>query len=103
MWHLFYAHLTERGCPPDRVNSTAAALIVTGYVGILCGLGHTLTPAAVAVVTAALLAWKERLAGFSKALTEAELRSAILLAILAFVVYPAPEPVNDNETAVVRV
>jgi hypothetical protein len=20
MWHLFYAHLTERGCPPTRVN-----------------------------------------------------------------------------------
>lgn len=77
--------------------TTAAALIVIGFVGILCGLGHTLTPAAVTVVTAALLAWKERLAGFSKALTEAELRSAILLAILAFVVYPAlPEGAVDR-------
>jgi uncharacterized membrane protein (DUF4010 family) len=77
--------------------TTAAALVVTGFAGILCGLGHTLTPAAVAVVTAALLAWKERLAAFSKALTEAELRSAILLAILAFVVYPAlPEGAVDR-------
>jgi hypothetical protein len=22
MWHLFYARFTERGCPPNRVNST---------------------------------------------------------------------------------
>ena len=37
----------------------------------------------------ALLAWKERLAGFSMGLTEGELRSALLLAILALVIYPA--------------
>ena len=24
MWHLFYAHPTERGCPPNRVNSSGA-------------------------------------------------------------------------------
>jgi uncharacterized membrane protein (DUF4010 family) len=69
--------------------TTSAALFVTGLCGILCGLGHTLTPAALAVVTAALLAWKEPMAGFSKALTDTELRSAIALAILAFVIYPA--------------
>ena len=68
--------------------TTAAALVVMGFAGLLAGLGHTLTPAALAVTSAALLAWKERMAGFSKALTETELRSAILLAILAFVVYP---------------
>jgi uncharacterized membrane protein (DUF4010 family) len=69
--------------------TTSAAVFVTGLCGILCGFGHTLTPAALAVVTAALLAWKEPMAGFSKALTDKELRSAIALAILAFVVYPA--------------
>ncbi len=69
--------------------TTAAALLVTGFAGILCGIGHTLTPAAQAEVSAALLAWKEPLAGFSKGLTDTELRSAIVLAILAFVVYPA--------------
>ena len=69
--------------------TTSVALMVTTFAGLLVGLGHRLTPAALAVVTAALLAWKERLSGFSKALSEAELRSAILLAILAFVVYPA--------------
>ncbi len=68
--------------------TTSAALLVTGFAGLLAGQGHTFTPTLMGVVTAALLAWKEPLAGFSHALTESELRSAILLAILAFVVYP---------------
>jgi uncharacterized membrane protein (DUF4010 family) len=68
--------------------TTSAALLVTTFVGLLAGLGHRFTPTALGVVTAALLAWKQPLAGFSRALTEAEIRSAILLAILAFVIYP---------------
>lgn len=68
--------------------TTSAALLVTAFIGLLAGQGHTFTPTALGVATAALLAWKEPLAGFSRALTEAELRSAILLAILAFVAYP---------------
>ncbi|HKT59816.1 MAG TPA: DUF4010 domain-containing protein, partial [Gemmatimonadales bacterium] len=69
--------------------TTSAALLVTGYVGLLAGQGHAFTATALGVAVSALLAWKEPLAGFSRALTDAELRSAILLAILAFVVYPA--------------
>jgi len=42
----------------------------------------------VGVVTAGLLSWKESLATFGQQLTAAELRSAILLAILAFAIYP---------------
>ena len=68
--------------------TTSAALLVTGYIGVLAGKGHTLTPTALGVATVALLAWKEPLAGFSRAVTDRELRSAILLAILGFVVYP---------------
>jgi uncharacterized membrane protein (DUF4010 family) len=68
--------------------TTSAALLVTAFIGLLAGQGHTFTPTALGVATAALLAWKEPLAGFSHALTESELRSAILLAILAFVAYP---------------
>jgi uncharacterized membrane protein (DUF4010 family) len=69
--------------------TTSAALLVMGVVGVLCGQGHTFTPVAVGVATAALLASKEPLKGFSVHLSDAELRSAILLAILAFVIYPA--------------
>jgi uncharacterized membrane protein (DUF4010 family) len=68
--------------------TTSAALLVTGFAGVLCGQGHTIIPAAVAVVSAGLLAWKERLVGFSHKITAEELRAAILLAILAFAVFP---------------
>jgi uncharacterized membrane protein (DUF4010 family) len=67
---------------------TSAALLVTAYAGVLSGQGHALVATAVGVTAAALQAWKEPLAGFSQALTSGEVRSAILLAILAFVVYP---------------
>jgi uncharacterized membrane protein (DUF4010 family) len=69
--------------------TTSAAMLVTCGAGILCGQGHRLTPAATIVITTALLAWKQPLAGFSKGLSENELRSAVLLAILAIVIYPA--------------
>lgn len=76
--------------------TTSAALLVMGFAGVLCGKGHTLTPAAVGVTTAALLAWKKPMAGFSIQLSDTEVRSAILLAILAFVIYPAlPEGAVD--------
>jgi uncharacterized membrane protein (DUF4010 family) len=69
--------------------TTSAATLVMGFGGILCGQGHTLTPVAVAVISTALLAWKTPLAGVSLGLTEAELRSTIVFALLAFVIYPA--------------
>lgn len=69
--------------------TTSAAMLVTCVVGILCGKGHTATPASIIVIVTALLAWKDRLTGFSLGLTENEMRSALLLAILAIVIYPA--------------
>lgn len=76
--------------------TTSIALLVTGFAGVLSGQGHTVTPAALGVVTAALLAWKELLYGLSIKLSETEIRSAILFAILAFVIYPAlPEGAID--------
>jgi uncharacterized membrane protein (DUF4010 family) len=75
-----------RGERPEL--TTSAALLVTCYVGVLCGIGHTFTPVVVTIATAGLLAWKEQLAGFSLGLNAMELRAAILLGILAFVVYP---------------
>ncbi len=68
--------------------TTSAALLVTGLSGALCGVGHTITPVAIAVVTTGLLSWKERLAEFGHKLTAEELRLAVLLGILAFAIYP---------------
>jgi len=69
--------------------TTSAAMMVTSMAGIMCGLGHTISPAAVMVIATALLAWKERLSDFSMGISEGEVRSALLLAILAIVIYPA--------------
>jgi uncharacterized membrane protein (DUF4010 family) len=55
--------------------TTSAAMLVTTFAGLLAGQGHTFTPTALGVATAALLAWKEPLVGFTHGLTESELRS----------------------------
>jgi uncharacterized membrane protein (DUF4010 family) len=76
--------------------TTSAALLLVAFAGVLCGQGHTFTPVAVTAITAALLAWKQPLTGFATGLTEKELRSAILLTLLSFVVYPVlPEKAVD--------
>src|SRR5258708_1212557 len=67
---------------------TSTGLKIVGLAGILCGQGHIFTPVVVGVVTAALLAWKQPISGFVGGLSDNELRSAILLAILTFVVFP---------------
>jgi len=68
--------------------TTSAAIFITTLCGVLAGQGHTFTPTTLGIATAALLAWKEPLKGFGRALTASEVRSAVLLGILAFVVYP---------------
>jgi uncharacterized membrane protein (DUF4010 family) len=68
--------------------TTSTALLIVGFAGVFSGQGHTFTPVAVSVITAALLAWKQPLSGFAVGLSDLELRSAILLAILSFIIYP---------------
>lgn len=72
--------------------TTGAAMFVTSLAGVLCGQGQRVAPAAVVVGVTALLAAKERLTGLSMGVTEKELRSALLLAIFAIVIYPALPP-----------
>jgi len=74
--------------PSEPAITTSAALIIVGFCGVLCGKGHAFTPVATAVITAALLAWKQPITGFATGLSDIELRSAVLLAILSFIVYP---------------
>jgi uncharacterized membrane protein (DUF4010 family) len=45
--------------------TTSMALIVVTFCGVLAGKGHTFTPVATAVISAALLAWKESITGFA--------------------------------------
>ncbi|WP_437205104.1 MgtC/SapB family protein [Planctomicrobium sp. SH664] len=68
--------------------TTSVALLLVFVCGILCGLGHVSAPVAVCTITAGLLAFKKRIHGFAGGLTESEVRSAILLAVLTFVILP---------------
>ena len=79
-------HSLEKDEHPEI--TTSAALLVIGFVGVMCGKGHTMTAVGLGLVTTGLLAWKQPLSGFSVGITEGELRAAILLGILAFVIYP---------------
>jgi uncharacterized membrane protein (DUF4010 family) len=93
---IVFMNLQTLQSDQDTELTTSSALLVIGFTGVLCGIGQTFTPVGVAVATAAMLSWKEPLRGFSIKLSETELRSAILLAILAFIIYPAlPEEAID--------
>jgi uncharacterized membrane protein (DUF4010 family) len=76
--------LTERALEA----TTSIALLVTFVLGVLVGQGHLFTPIASAVVLTALLAWKAELRKFAGGLKPEEIRSAVLLGLLAFVIYP---------------
>ena len=69
-------------------TTTSMGLILVAVCGILCGEGHIFTPVATALITAGLLAWKQPISGFVGGLTGQEVRSAILLGVLTFIIYP---------------
>lgn len=68
--------------------TTSIALLVIFILGVLVGQGHIFTPVACAVVLTALLAWKSELRRFAGGLRPEEIRSAVLLALVGFVIYP---------------
>jgi uncharacterized membrane protein (DUF4010 family) len=76
--------LTSR--PPEL--TTSAAVLLVFVAGYLVGVGHVFTPVASAILITMLLAWKVELKKFAGGLTLAEIRSAVLLGLLGFVIYP---------------
>lgn len=68
--------------------TTSAALIVDYVLGVLIGLGHIFTPVAGAIIMTMLLALKSELNKFAGGLLRSEIRSAILLGLIGFVIYP---------------
>ncbi len=88
------AYELRRGEPVQV--TTSVALFVTALLGILVGQGQVLVPVAAGILMTALLAWREELIGFALGLTDQEMRSALYLGILTFIVYPAlPEGYVD--------
>src|SRR6202161_556249 len=68
--------------------TTSAALILNYLLGVLVGLGHIFTPVAGAIVMTMLLAWKTKLSRFAGGLQPSAIRSAVLLGLIGFVIYP---------------
>jgi len=68
--------------------TTSAALMLNYLLGVLVGLGHIFTPVAGAIVMTMLLAWKTELSRFAGGLQPSEIRSAVLLGLIGFVIYP---------------
>ncbi len=68
--------------------TTSVALLVTYCLGVLVGQGHVFTPVASSILMTLLLAWKSELAAFAHGLKLNEIRSAVVLALLTFVIYP---------------
>ncbi|MGH9477367.1 MAG: MgtC/SapB family protein [Terriglobales bacterium] len=68
--------------------TTSAALLVLYILGVLVGHGEYFMPVAAAIVATLLLSWKVGLHRFAGELHPNEIRSAIWLGLLAFVVYP---------------
>ena len=87
---LLVAAMNGRSMLADRSLeiTTSAALIATYLLGALVGLGHIFTPVAGAIVMTMLLAWKTELSRFAGGLQPSEIRSAVLLGLIGFVIYP---------------
>ncbi|MCC7500096.1 MAG: MgtC/SapB family protein [Bryobacterales bacterium] len=69
-------------------TTTSAAAILTFVLGILVGQGQHYTPVAAAILMTLLLSLKPALTHFAGGLLVTEVRSAVLLGLLAFVIYP---------------
>ncbi|MES1256892.1 MAG: DUF4010 domain-containing protein [Acidobacteriota bacterium] len=69
-------------------TTTAGALLVTFALGVLIGQGHIFTPTASAIVMTLLLALKPQFSRFAGGLTHDEIRGAVLLGLIGFVIYP---------------
>ncbi len=68
--------------------TTSVALLATALLGILVGEGLQLVAAACGVVITGLLAWKSEVVKFTEEVTIEEIRGALLLGVIALVVYP---------------
>jgi uncharacterized membrane protein (DUF4010 family) len=87
---LLVAAMNVRSIFTDRSLeiTTSAALICTFLLGVLVGMGHIFTPVAGALAITMLLAWKTELSRFAGGLQPSEIRSALLLGLIGFVIYP---------------
>jgi uncharacterized membrane protein (DUF4010 family) len=87
---LLVGFLNLRSVLADRSLelTTSVALVITAVLGILVGHGHVFTSVASAISMTLLLSWKTELSAFTVDLSLQEIRSAVLMGLLGFVIYP---------------
>lgn len=85
---IVFANLRALRVARKLEATTSAALALIFLLGILAGQGHIFTPVACAILVAMLLSLKPQFRTFAGGLSQQEVRSAILLALLGFVVWP---------------
>jgi uncharacterized membrane protein (DUF4010 family) len=85
---IVFANLRGLQTAQKLEATTSTALAVVFLLGVLVGQGHLFTPVACAIVVAMLLALKPQLRTFAGGLTQQEVRSALLLGLLGFVIWP---------------
>ena len=68
--------------------TTSASMLVTFCLGSLVGTGYVFVPVAGAILMTLLLSWKTELSAFAHGLKLNEIRSAVILGLLSFVIYP---------------
>jgi uncharacterized membrane protein (DUF4010 family) len=68
--------------------TTSATLLVTITLGVLIGQGHYFTAVSAAILMTLLLSFKAGFSAFTGTLQLEEIRSAVLIGLLTFVIYP---------------
>src|SRR5580692_2875368 len=68
--------------------TTSVSLVVDFVLGVLIGQGHLFTPVAAALLLTLVLSLKSELSSFAGGLRPEEIRSAVLLGLIGFVIYP---------------
>lgn len=84
--------------------TTSVTVVLVALLGLLVGLEFLREAAAIGIITAAILAERDRLHGYVRGLTDEELRDSLKLGALVFVLYPVlpAEAVDPYGVVVLR-
>lgn len=77
--------------------TTAMALVSAATLGMLIGFGHMFAPISAAIIITMLLSLSEQFSRIAGGVSSNELRSAVLLGLIGFVIYqPLPDEYIDR-------
>jgi uncharacterized membrane protein (DUF4010 family) len=85
---ITFANLRGLQVAQKLETTTSTALVVVFFSGALVGQGHLFTPVACCILVTMLLALKPQLRAFAGGLKAEEVRSALVLGLLSFVILP---------------